>query len=251
MGNAHLEPKWKAWVDENIRRGCSSDELFRILLEHGFDSQAARKELSRGRTPRPQVQAPGQRADSPLLELYTAEGFLTGQEGLRLIGLMRGYLRPSTISTPDEPDKFFRRSKTCDMSHLDHPAVRELDARICATMQIDPAYSEPMQGQHYEIDDEFKPHTDYFESHEIERFSTATLGQRTWTFMIYLNEPGGGGETAFVHPGIVLQPKTGMAVIWNNLSPGGQPNPNTLHHGMPVKAGYKAIITKWFRRPRD
>jgi prolyl 4-hydroxylase len=41
-----------------------------------------------------------------------------------------------------------------------------------------------------------------------------------------------------------------MALFWNNLTAEGQPNPGTLHQGMPVKAGDKAIITKWFRRPR-
>ena len=30
----------------------------------------------------------------------------------------------------------------------------------------------------------------------------------------------------------------------------GSGNYDTLHHGTPVRAGYKAIITKWFRRPR-
>jgi len=80
----------------------------------------------------------------------------------------------------------------------------------------------PSQGQYYELTQEFKPHTDYFEPYELERNSTPTLGQRTWTFMVYLN----------------------------NLKADGTPNYDTLHHGVPVKAGYKAIITKWFRRPR-
>ena len=35
-----------------------------------------------------------------------------------------------------------------------------------------------------------------------------------------------------------------------NLRHDGTGNYDTLHHGTPVKAGYKAIITKWFRRPR-
>jgi prolyl 4-hydroxylase len=47
-----------------------------------------------------------------------------------------------------------------------------------------------------------------------------------------------------------VRPKTGLAVIWNNLYPVGRTNYDTLHHGTPVKAGYKAIITKWFRHPR-
>jgi prolyl 4-hydroxylase len=36
-------------------------------------------------------------------------------------------------------------------------------------------------------------------------------------------------------------------VIWNNLRPDGTVNPDTLHAGMPVLAGHKIIITKWFR----
>jgi prolyl 4-hydroxylase len=39
-------------------------------------------------------------------------------------------------------------------------------------------------------------------------------------------------------------------VLWNNLRPDGAPNYDTLHQGAPVRAGYKAIVTKWFRRAR-
>jgi prolyl 4-hydroxylase len=163
---------------------------------------------------------------------------------------MQDYLRPSTITVADEPDKYFRRSQTCDLSLIDHPAVRRLDARICAAMQIGPALAEPTQGQYYGVDDEFKAHTDYFEAYELEKFSTPTLGQRSWTFMMYLNEPEAGGATDFPNLGVSIRPRTGRAVIWNNMTLEGQPNPYTLHHGTPVKAGNKAIITKWFRRPR-
>ena len=43
-------------------------------------------------------------------------------------------------------------------------------------------------------------------------------------------------------------PRLGQAIIWNNLYQDGRPNPDTLHHGMPVEQGYKAVITKWFRQ---
>jgi len=59
-----------------------------------------------------------------------------------------------------------------------------------------------------------------------------------------------GGETAFVNVGLAIPPKAGTAVLWNNLRADGTPNFDTMHHGTPVKAGHKAIITKWFRRPR-
>jgi len=65
-----------------------------------------------------------------------------------------------------------------------------------------------------------------------------------------LNDVEAGGETAFVNVGLVIPPRQGTALLWNNLRADGGGNYDTLHHGMPVKAGCKAIITKWFRRPR-
>ena len=45
-----------------------------------------------------------------------------------------------------------------------------------------------MQGQRYEVGQEFKAHTDYFEPSgaDFAKFC-AVAGQRTWTVMIYLN----------------------------------------------------------------
>jgi prolyl 4-hydroxylase len=191
-----------------------------------------------------------QRLDTPHAELYVCEDFLDPAECRAIIEIMRSSLRRSTITQPDEPDKYFRRSQTCDLSFIDVPAVRRLDSRIVSGMQIDPALAEPTQGQYYEVGDEFKPHTDYFEAYELEKFSTPTLGQRTWTFMLYLNEPVAGGATDFPRLGVSIRPKTGRALLWNNLTPEGEPNPYTLHHGTPITAGSKAIVTKWFRRPR-
>jgi prolyl 4-hydroxylase len=244
MARTVFDQQWKDWIRLNVERGCSKDELLGILISEGFAHEAARRELN------PLAVPNLTRVESPLIELYTAEGFLDEQECQRIISLMKGSLRPSTITVADEPDKYFRRSKTCDLSLIDDPAVSRLDSRICRAMQISPALAEPTQGQHYDVADEFKPHTDYFEAYELEKFSTLTQGQRTWTFMMYLNEPDGGGATDFPSVGVSIRPKTGLAVIWNNMTAEGQPNPYTLHHGTPVKSGYKAIITKWFRAPR-
>jgi prolyl 4-hydroxylase len=242
----NLDQPWKDWVRLNIQRGCSRQELFEILLAEGFDRDGAALEATRRDILIPNLQP----VESPLVELYTAENFLSREECAALIELMEGRLRPSTITAKDEPDQYFRRSKTCDLSYIGNPVIQDVDQRICTALRIDPAYAEPTQAQHYDIGDEFKPHTDYFETVELERFSTPTWGQRTWTFMIYLNEPTGGGATAFPSVGLVVRPKTGLAVIWNSLKPDGQPNPHSIHHGTPVTAGWKAIITKWFRAPR-
>jgi prolyl 4-hydroxylase len=190
------------------------------------------------------------RHESALLELYTVDDFLTSKVCEGLVKLIKARLRPSTISYAGAPDATFRTSRTCDLKDS-NPIVGKLDRDICAAMKIPVSCAEPTQGQYYEVGQEFKPHTDYFETYELGRFSTATLGQRSWTFMVYLNEPQSGGETAFTHIDFAVRPKTGRAVIWNNLGPDGEPNHHTMHQGTPVLAGNKAIITKWFRRPRN
>ncbi|GLS27236.1 2OG-Fe(II) oxygenase [Marinibactrum halimedae] len=103
-----------------------------------------------------------------------------------------------------------------------------------------------IQGQYYEVGQEFKPHTDFFEEHEIDQHG-AVMGQRTFTVMIYLNTVEEGGETEFPRLNAKFAPKCGTAVIWSSLYSDGAPNINSLHHAHPVKKGYKAVITKWFR----
>ena len=243
MARTELPQEWKEWVAHNVARGCSVSDIFNTLVKEGFTPDAAERELNIRRVAL-------RRFPSDRLELYTAERFLEPAECEELIDIIRQRLRPSTISHDGTADSSFRTSRTCDLVGSES-AVRALDARICGAMGIDPAMAEPSQGQFYEVGQEFKPHTDYFEAYEIERHSTATLGQRTWTFMIYLNDVEAGGETNFVNVNHSIPPKQGMAVIWNNLRADGSGNYDTLHHGTPVRAGYKAIITKWFRRPRE
>ena len=235
--------EWKAWIEENRRRGVPAGEIYNALVRQGFAPEVAERELNVRRVRL--VRFPSDRA-----ELYTAENFLDAGECAALVALLRRSLRPSTVSSESGVGAAaFRTSRTCDLTGGE-PEVQALDEKICGAMGIGPQLAEPSQGQYYEPGQEFKPHTDYFEPYELERHSTPALGQRSWTFMIYLNDVEAGGETAFVNLGLTIPPKAGTAVLWNNLRPDGAPNYDTLHQGTPVRAGYKAIITKWFRRER-
>lgn len=187
-----------------------------------------------------------QRAPFPQLELFQLRGFLPPATCHALIELIETNRRPSTIADPNGDD-YFRTSETCDLEP-DEPAVRDLEARLLALNQIDPAYGEPVQGQRYVVGQEFKPHTDYFEPDgvDFERYC-AVAGQRTWTFMVYLNVVEGGGGTRFSVPKKIIQPEAGKLLAWNNRRPDRRPNPATLHHGMKVRKGVKYVITKWYR----
>ena len=154
--------------------------------------------------------------------------------------------RPSEIAD-DVGIADFRTSETCDLGRRDAD-VAEVDQRICELLGFAPGTGEPLQGQRYAPGQEFKPHTDTFEPGGFDFYvHTADAGQRTWTAMVYLNEPQAGGATRFKAIGKTIQPEAGKLLAWNNLLPDGRPNPATLHQGMKVRAGTKYILTKWFR----
>lgn len=187
-----------------------------------------------------------QRVPQPKIELFRARAFLDPSLCARLIDLIDQDRRPSTIAD-DNGDAYFRTSETCDLSD-DQPPVDALNAKLFALNGIDPRFGEPVQGQRYAVGQEFKPHTDYFTpgGPDYERFCGRS-GQRTWTFMIYLNEVDAGGATRFKTIGKTFQPETGKLLCWNNRRTDGSVNPDTLHHGMKVRRGVKYVITKWYR----
>lgn len=180
------------------------------------------------------------------LTLLTAPAFLSEALCESLIELIDKDRRPSTIADANGDD-YFRTSETCDLD-ADEPAVEQLEACLFALNGIDPAHGEPVQGQRYAVGQEFKAHTDYFEPQgaDFEKYC-GIAGNRTWTFMVYLNAVKTGGGTRFKVIGKTFQPETGRLVCWDNRRADGSCNPATLHHGMKVRAGVKYVITKWYR----
>jgi prolyl 4-hydroxylase len=187
-----------------------------------------------------------QRAPFAGLELFQVKRFIPATLCAELIALIDADRQPSTIADSNG-DAYFRTSETC---HLDpgHPAVIDLEERLFALGRINPAFGEPVQGQRYDMGQEFKPHTDFFDPQGVdwERFC-GVAGQRTWTFMVYLNEVAAGGGTRFVEVKKTVHPETGKLLAWNNRLPDGSPNSATLHQGMKVRKGVKYVITKWYR----
>ena len=266
---------WQDWIKTNVENGQDKNGIFKILLDEGYSYQAIRQEMnfeptipidllvnpftaaqteqklaSSGNFGKPIASDAlfipnGKQFNSELIHLYTVDNFLNSHECKHIIAAIESELRPSELSS-FEADSAFRTSKTCDLGTIEDPLIKDIDDRICRLLGIHPSYSEAIQGQHYATGQEFKPHTDYFEGHEIAEHG-AKMGQRTFTVMIYLNTVEEGGITSFAKVKKDFQPKQGLAVIWSSLNQDGSPNPNTLHHAQPVIKGYKAIITKWFR----
>lgn len=280
-----MNEEWKDWTKLNLERGCAPEEVRNILGDNGFSNQeiqavmgdqfpGAKKSFSRdlmsrlGKHKKKEVAPRAEKStidytksselkilkhpkavliEDDRLQLLTIPDFLNQTECAMLIQQINKKLRPSTITAGDDYGGF-RTSSTCDLGLLDNPLIQKIDKKIAKTLGVQLGWSETIQGQKYDVSQEFKAHTDYFEpnSKEFEQFA-ATLGQRTWTFMVYLNSTPKGGETHFTKIDKVFTPKRGTAVIWNNLLANGTPNLFTMHHGCPVHEGEKYIITKWFR----
>ncbi len=193
------------------------------------------------------AQQPGvQKVPSPKLTLFLKRDFLSPSLCAALIDRIDAQRRPSTLSDANG-DTSYRTSETCDFAFDEELAVI-VDKAICDFMGINPAHGEPLQGQRYAVGQEFKQHTDYFEPLGLDYDKYCGIaGQRTWTAMVYLNEPDAGGATRFKAIDKIIKPETGKLLMWDNRRPDGTTNPSTLHHGMKVRAGTKYVLTKWFR----
>jgi prolyl 4-hydroxylase len=180
------------------------------------------------------------------VQFYHHADFLSPAQCDTLIALIEAGRRPSTLLS-DRAGAGFRTSDSCDLDRWS-PQVQPIDESIAHLLGMDPKSGETMQGQRYDVGQQFRAHHDYF--HETEKYwadMERCGGQRTWTAMIYLNDVAEGGATWFPQAGIRVQPKRGLLLAWNNMKPDGSPNERTIHEGMPVIEGVKYIVTKWFR----
>ncbi len=188
-----------------------------------------------------------QLVENPDVQLYVYQGFLGAKDCQGLIDKIDAEAVPSTLYKGTE-QAGFRTSYSCHLNRWD-PFVSRVEARMSDVLGIDNGYAETMQGQRYMQGQEFKAHHDFFHtSQEYWETEARQGGQRSWTAMIFLNEPEDGGTTEFPHIGIGVRPQAGMMLIWNNVKLDGTLNYKTLHTGTPVKAGVKHIITKWYRQ---
>jgi prolyl 4-hydroxylase len=187
-----------------------------------------------------------QRVPAHRLELFVLKHFIGEEECAALCRLIDANRRPSTLADDQGIDRF-RTSETCDLDTA-NPLVADVQSRLADVTGIPRSHGEPLQGQRYAPGQEFRPHTDSFNPGGADYFMhCAEAGQRSWTAMVYLNQPEEGGATRFKAVGKTIQPEAGKLLIWNNLLSDGSPNAATLHQGMRVRRGTKYVLTQWYR----
>lgn len=180
------------------------------------------------------------------VQLYVADNFVDAETCRQMCDKIDAGSYPSPLYDKEKYEDV-RTSYSCNLDVYD-PLIAGVDTRIADLLGFDRTWGEPLQGQRYREGQRFREHADFF---YIDQPYWAEYephgGQRTWTAMIYLNECEAGGATRFKLLDFAVEPKLGRMLIWNNMAVDGSPNPWTLHEGMPVEAGSKYIVTKWYR----
>lgn len=272
-----LDESWKSWTKENLGIGVSHQTIFKTLTDNGFDMQDIVKNMDVGDLNSLKKKTSTSNAvvastthieggdklnlKENNLEIYRISSFLDKEQCAGLVKLIKSNMKQSRVSVPNKAaayiDDSFRTSSTCNLSSSGNDLVKTVDNKILEYIGIHDSRGEAIQGQYYDVSQEFKAHTDTFQPNTDEyEMHCSKSGQRTWTFMIYLNNTKKGGETKFLKlktsddKDLILKPKLGDAIVWNNLNKDGNPNPYSLHQGSPVVDGYKCIITKWFREKK-
>lgn len=183
-------------------------------------------------------------------DVHIVRNFFTHTECEALIAEGIQYLEPSRVGGPNDTtkiDKTVRSSSTAMLSEVSqHPAVLEAIRRIDDAYGYPHLFSNPLQLNRYQVGEEFVAHHDWHDPvRQHDRIQRE--GQRTWTFLMYLNDDFEGGQTEFPLMNLTVTPERGMLVLWNNLLVDGSVNETTLHASKPVTSGTKFMMTKWFK----
>lgn len=220
-----------------------NDRQIRDLMQEAYDGRRPKEDVSYSDlanaaiTRRALQHSDIQRVHTPKVQLYTWKNFLVPEICDAVVELIDQRLRGSTTADAFADPKV-RTSRTSDIGMLGHDLIMQLDELMAEAIGIHWSYTDVTQGQRYDLDQEYKAHYDYFITGTREHQVFCQLGgQRTWTFMIYLNDVEEGGGTRFRRLEKTIMPEKGKAVIWNNLNPDGTVNPHTIHHGMKVRKG--------------
>lgn len=226
-------------------------EALALLERRQADDASARQQLQLiramqiGETGEPGVSYPPEYLSHDPLIVHFRE-FLTPPECDALIALARPKLAPSRVVHPQTGALVEDRIRTSSAAAFplvdENPFLHAINRRIAAASRSAWEQGEPTQVLSYRPGEEYKLHSDALNAGN----------QRIMTFLAYLTDDFGGGETYFPHGDLRLRLPRGHAICFSNVSADMRPMQSAIHAGLPVLRGEKIILSKWIRaRPLD
>lgn len=158
----------------------------------------------------------------------------------RLIDLAerRGFRRSRVSGGSDKPGAISVRVRSSTSTVLGHddPVLRRLYESCAEFERADLKDLEWIQCVRYKPGQKFRPH-----------FDAGNGMPRRSTWLVYLNDGFEGGGTAFPEIGLVVQPKAGTVVRFDDCDEQGRVLWPSKHSGLPVLAGTKYALNLWIR----
>lgn len=193
--------------------------------------------------------------ETPRIQVF--EQFVSPAVCRWLIEQVSGRLARATIydkSTGGSTEDGRRTNSQCDLDiEVGGLLTFVVRARIAAATGRPDAAMEVPKVLHYRPGETFAEHFDYLNPDEPAfARELATRGQRTETFLIYLNDDYTGGETHFPKLDLSHAGAAGDALLFSNVDAEGRPDEATRHAGLPPESGEKWLFSQWIREfPRN
>jgi len=180
------------------------------------------------------------RIEEPLIVILG--NVLSNEECDELIRLSEDRMQRSKIGIIGETNEL-RTSSSMFFQENENELVTRIEKRLSQIMSIPIEHGEALQILHYQKNQEYKAHFDFFST-----TNQTVSNPRISTLLLYLNDVEQGGETYFPRLNLLVSPQKGMALYFEYFYNDPTLNELTLHGGAPVIHGEKWAATQWMRR---
>ncbi len=188
-------------------------------------------------------------SDNP--SIYTVDNFLSEEECNHFINLSEGKYKQSLVSNNKEGFVSKGRSgKNTWIPHNTTEITKKIGLRIAKQVNMELTNAENFQSIYYDKTQEYKSHYDSWVHDNSEKTLRCMKygGARLLTALVYLNDVEEGGGTEFKKLNLIISPKKGRIVVFENVKKGtNERHELSEHAGLPVTKGEKFAFNLWFR----
>lgn len=202
--------------------------------------------------------------------VFGVTSFIADEECDRILEVAGPKVRKSAVSVKDADHgkdvDTWRTSANFFLSSAGDPILEAMDVRVQNLTRVPITHSEHIQVLKYDYDGRYVSHTDYFDPKDYRkdkgtlRLISDGAWNRLFTVFMYMSDVPEGGHTVFPYyggrkgfvpfescdTGYKVKPERRKVIIFYNMHPNGQLDPDSMHGGCKVKNGTKWSGNFWF-----
>ena len=235
----------KGWVLEDLK--SFSNKYGGIALSAlSIESPEENFEYNEGEFITQKLKNPG------LKKIKIVDDFLSSKECEYVINLATPIFQKSALMAEENIIGYGRTSYSAEFHIFPHDEIlNNIRKKASELIKIPECNFEFFQCVSYNPYQEYQSHYDTFDEKNARgKIEIEERGQRKITMLAYLNDDFEGGSTYFPNVDLLVQPKKGRVVIFDNLGDNGQVLPSAFHAGLPITTGRKYAINIWVREKK-